>query len=194
MLHRRVFILMLRALVLAGYDDAGGRVGDADGGVGGVDVLAASARGAEGVDAQVGGVDLNLDVVVDFGRDEDCGEGGVPAVARIEGRFAHQAVDAGLGAEPTISVGAADLDGGAFDAGDFAVVLIDQFEFKAAVFAPFQVHPQEHRRPVLGFGAAGAGLDVKIGVVAVFLAVEHAREFQIADAATGTAQALLQFV
>jgi hypothetical protein len=43
--------LQLRALVLALDDDAGGKVGDADGGVGLVDVLAAGTGGAVGVDA-----------------------------------------------------------------------------------------------------------------------------------------------
>jgi hypothetical protein len=47
---------VLRAVVLALHDDAGRHVGDADRRVGLVDVLAAGARGAEGVGAQVGGL------------------------------------------------------------------------------------------------------------------------------------------
>jgi hypothetical protein len=45
-------VLVLRALVLA-RDDAGRHVGDAHRRIGGVDVLAAGARGAVGVDAAV---------------------------------------------------------------------------------------------------------------------------------------------
>jgi hypothetical protein len=46
-------VLVLRALVLALDHDAGRQVGDADRRIGLVDVLAAGAGGAEGVDAQV---------------------------------------------------------------------------------------------------------------------------------------------
>jgi hypothetical protein len=46
---------VLRALVLALDDDARRQVRDAHGGVGLVDVLAAGAGGAVGVDAQVAG-------------------------------------------------------------------------------------------------------------------------------------------
>src|SRR4051812_31247998 len=53
--HRERFlaVLVLRARVLAFDDDPGRQVRYADGGFGLVDVLAAGARGAEGVDAQL---------------------------------------------------------------------------------------------------------------------------------------------
>ena len=79
-LHRALFIFVLRALVLAAGYEAGGEVGDADGRVGGVDVLAALAAGSIGVDAEVVGLDVDDDGVVDFGRDEDAGEAGVAAL------------------------------------------------------------------------------------------------------------------
>jgi hypothetical protein len=59
---------VLAALVLAGDHDAGRQVGDAHRRLGLVDVLAAGAGGAVGVDAQVLVVDLDLDVVVDLGQ------------------------------------------------------------------------------------------------------------------------------
>ena len=60
-LHRHRLVLVLRALVLTGDDDAGREVRQAHGGVGLVDVLAAGAARAVGVDAQVLVVDLDLD-------------------------------------------------------------------------------------------------------------------------------------
>jgi hypothetical protein len=54
--HGLRLVAVLRAVVLAFDDDAGGQVGDAHRRIGLVDVLAAGARGAEGVDAQVGGL------------------------------------------------------------------------------------------------------------------------------------------
>jgi hypothetical protein len=62
-------------------------------------VLAAGAGGAEGVDAQVGRVDVDLDRVVDFREDEHRGKAGVAACVRVERRLAHQPVDAGFGAQ-----------------------------------------------------------------------------------------------
>jgi len=65
---------VLRAVVLALDDDAGRLMGDSDGGFRPVDVLAARARGAVGVDAEVALVDLDLDRVVDDGIDPGGGE------------------------------------------------------------------------------------------------------------------------
>src|SRR5690606_18557160 len=93
-LHGFGAVAVLRSVVLALDDDAGGHVRDAHGGIGLVDVLAARAAGPVGVDPQVGGVDVDLDRFIDFGVDEHTGEGGVPAVGGIEGAFAHQPVHA----------------------------------------------------------------------------------------------------
>src|SRR5690606_37226602 len=66
-LHRLGPVAVLRAVVLALHHDAGGRVGNANGRVGLVDVLAAGAAGAIGIHAQVGGVDVDLERIVDLG-------------------------------------------------------------------------------------------------------------------------------
>src|SRR5690554_5594442 len=60
-LHGFGAVAVLRAVVLALHDDTGGNVGNAYGRVGLVDVLTAGAAGPVGVDAQIGGVDLDLD-------------------------------------------------------------------------------------------------------------------------------------
>src|SRR5690606_8864803 len=52
-LHRAGLVLQLRAFVLAGHHDAGGKVRDAHGRVGGVDTLTALAGRPVDVDAQV---------------------------------------------------------------------------------------------------------------------------------------------
>jgi hypothetical protein len=62
---------VLGTLVLALDDDAGRDVGDADGRVRGVDMLAALAARAVGVDLDIVWVDADLDVLVDFGADEN---------------------------------------------------------------------------------------------------------------------------
>ena len=58
-LHCLVAVGVLRTFRLRFDHDAGRDVGDADGGVGFVDVLTAGARGAERVDTQIGRVDFD---------------------------------------------------------------------------------------------------------------------------------------
>ena len=116
-LHRLLAVLVLRALVLALHHDAGGNVRHAHGGVGGVDVLAALAAGAVGVDAEVFELDVDVNGLVDFRRDEDGGERCVAALGGIEGRDADEAVDAALAGEQAEGVFAGDGEGGGLDAG-----------------------------------------------------------------------------
>ncbi len=181
LLHRRVLVFVLRAVILALHDNAGGIVGDANGGFGAVDMLAASAGSTVHVYAQIGGVDVDGDVVVDFRRDEHRGERRMAAVAGVERRFADQTVHARFGTQPTERIVAFKTDGCAFNAGDIAVGFFDQFGFKTTAFAPTQIHAFDHRGPVLRLGAAGTGLDVKEGVVSVHFPGEHAPEFQVGD-------------
>ena len=84
----------------------------------------------------------------------------------IERRNAHQPMHAGLGLEPAIGVLALDQDGRRFDAGLFAFALLEQLPLVAVRLGPARVHAQQHRGPILAFGAARAGMDFEIGVVA----------------------------
>jgi hypothetical protein len=79
---------VLGALVLALHHDAGRKVGQADRGVGLVDVLPARAAGAVGVDPEIALVDLDRDGVVDLRDDRDARERGVTAGLGVEGRDA----------------------------------------------------------------------------------------------------------
>jgi hypothetical protein len=49
---------------------------------------------------------------------------------------------------------------------------------EAPAFAPAQVHAQQHIRPVLGFSAAGTGLDIDERVGGVHFAGKHAAKFE----------------
>src|SRR6185312_13214977 len=182
-LHRHVLVFVLGALVLALDDDVGGEVDDAHGGVGHVDVLSALAAGAEGVDAQVLLADVDLDAVVDLGADEDAGEGGVAALGLIEGRDAHQAVDAGFGLEQTVGVVALDREGGRLDAGFLALLAVVERDLKAVALGPARVHAQQHLGPVLALGAAGAGVDGENRVERIVLAAEQGAGFDLVERA-----------
>ena len=87
-----------------------GNVRDADGGFHFVDVLSAFAAGAESVDAQIFGTDVDFDFVVDFGDHEDRREGRVAARGLIEGRDANEAVNAGFAREQAVGIFAGELD------------------------------------------------------------------------------------
>ena len=81
-------VLDLGSLFLAGDDDAGGQVGDADRGVSGVDALAAFAGGSVYVDTDVFVVDFDGGDFVGFGVDEDTGGGGLDSALGFGNRYA----------------------------------------------------------------------------------------------------------
>src|SRR6267154_1086420 len=181
--HRHGFraVAVLRAIILALYHDARRQMRDAHRRVGLVDVLASGSRCAVGVDAQIGGIDLDLYVLVDLGIHEHAREGGVAARVRIERGLAHQAVNAVLGAQVPVGVAAADLERGALDAGDLARRLLEHLHAVALAVAVLRVHALEHLRPVLRLGAARSRLDVHEAVVRIQGIGKHAAELEIAD-------------
>src|SRR3546814_21157630 len=73
LLHRLGPVLVLRALILSRNDDAGRQVRDADGGLGGVDMLPAGSRGTVGIDAQVLVIDCDVDIVIDHRIEPEIG-------------------------------------------------------------------------------------------------------------------------
>ena len=135
-----------------------------------VDVLAAGAAGAHGIDAHVGFLDVDIDAVVDHRIDVDAGERGMPARIGVKWRDAHEAMHAVLGLQPAIGVVALDLDGGRFDAGLFALGFFDVVDLEAVLLGPAHIHAQQHVGPILAFGTAGAGMHFEIAIVGVGLA------------------------
>jgi hypothetical protein len=152
-------------------------VGDAHRRLGLVDVLAAGAGSAVGVDAAIALVDVDLDAVVDHRIDPHRGEAGVAARVRIERRDAHQPVHARLGLQPAVRVVALDHDRRRLDAGFVAGGLFEHLDVEFAPLAPAHVHAQQHARPVAALGAAGARMHLDIGIQAVGLARQQRLEF-----------------
>ena len=75
--------------------------------------------------------------------------------------------------QPAIGIGALDQDRRRFDARLFARMLADDLDLVVAPLRPAHIHALQHLRPVLALGAAGAGVDLHIGVVGVGLAGEQ---------------------
>src|SRR5262249_10903721 len=83
--QRQLAILNLRALVLAGDDDAGGFVAQADGRVSLVEVLTTLAGRAKGIYLKILRANDNLDrIVANVGHDLNLGEGGLAPVRGVE--------------------------------------------------------------------------------------------------------------
>ncbi len=58
---------------------------------------------------------------------------------------------------------------------------VDDLALEAAALGPAQVHPEQHLGPVLGLGAAGAGMDGDDRVLPIVLAAEHLLDFAGVD-------------
>src|SRR5712692_5230315 len=177
-----VAVLVLAALVLHRDHDTRGQVGQTNGRVRLVHLLSAGARAAEGVGAHVRRVDHHLDVLVHLGVDEHRGEAGVPARVRVEGRDAHQPVHADFRLEPPVGVVAARDERGVLQARLLARLEVARLDLPAFALRVALIHPVEHLRPVLRFGAPGAGIDLHDGVEVVLGAAQHARQLEPLDA------------
>ena len=131
-------------------------------------------RSASSISTSTPGVDQRPDV--------DLGEAGVAARGGVEGGDPDQAVDAALGGEEAVGVLAAGDEGGRLQARLLPRRGLLHLDLEAAPLGPAQVHAQEDLRPVLGVGAAGAGVDGDDGVAGVVLAAEQARLFELGEA------------
>ena len=89
-------VLVLRAVVLAFNDETRRQMGDADGGIGFVDVLAAGTRCAEGVDAQLRRIEHDFGDFVGLGHHRDGAGRGVDAALGFGDRHALHAMAAGF--------------------------------------------------------------------------------------------------
>jgi hypothetical protein len=167
-------------------------VGDAHGRVGLVDVLAARAGGAIGVDLQVVVLDLDVARVLDDRRDLDARERRLAAVLRVERGDAHEPVDALLGGEQAIGVLARDAHGRRLDAGLLPRARLEQLDLEAAALAEAHHHPQHHLGPVLGVGAARAGVDGDQRIAGVVLAGEEPLLLEVGEAGLDGGDRLLE--
>ena len=87
-----------------------------------VNVLTTGAGRAVYVNAQVGWVNFDIDIVINFWVNERRAKGGMTAAAGIERALTHQAVNAGFSTQPAVGVIANDFDGHRFNARDFTVL------------------------------------------------------------------------
>src|SRR5439155_18501097 len=164
--HRLRAVLDLRALVLAGHDEAGGDVGDAHGRVGGVDALTAGARRAIDVHADVLLCHLHVHVL-GFRQHGNRDRRGVDAARRLGHRHALHAVHAALELEPAPGPTALDEEDDVLEATHAGDTGVHHLDLPALALRVLRVHAGqvggEQRRLV----AAGAGADLHEDVLVV---------------------------
>ena len=157
---------MLRALLLHHHHDAARDVGDAHRQFRLVDVLAAGALGPHGVDAQVGLVDGDVDLL-DLGQHRDGRGGGVDAARRLGVGHALHAMDAGFELEPREGAAAPDLGDDFLEAALGALARGQKLGLPAMVGGIALVHAVEIAGEQRGLVAAGAGADFEDDVALV---------------------------
>ena len=165
-LHAHLAVLNLRALVLGLHHGVGGQVRDAHGGVGGVDALTAGAGRAVGVDAQVGLVDLDVDLV-GLGEHRHGGRGGLDAALALGLGDALDAVHAGLVLHHRVDLLARDLELDGLEAAGLRRARGEDLDLPAAPLAEALVHLIEVAGKDGGLVAAHARADLDDGVLLV---------------------------
>ncbi len=171
----------LGAVVLAGDNESGGKVGDADGGVGGVDALSAVATGAVDIDADVFVENFDLNGFIQLGQDVEGGKGGLAFSCGVEGRDANEPVDPALRLEVAVGVVARDKERGTFNAGFLPGKNVEDLGGQSVAFGPALVHAEKHVGPVAGLGSAGAGVEADDGIEPVMRSGEEDLEFQFVE-------------
>ena len=104
-------------------------------------MLTARAAGTVGVDADFLHVDLKVLIAFQNGGHVQRTEGGVAAGIGVEGRNAHQTVNAPLTAQETVGVFTLHLEGHAFQARFVAFQNVVDRHLEAVAFAVAGVHP-----------------------------------------------------
>ena len=160
-------VLVLRPLVLALHHHAGRQVGDADRGVGLVDVLPPRPRRPEGVDLEVSRVDLHLAHVLDLGQHRHRARGGVDPALRLRLRHPLDPMPARLELEPRVRLAADHADHRLAVAAVLALAPAHDLDGPPPRLRVPQVHAQEvpgEERRLLA-ARAGPDLEERVAVV-----------------------------
>ena len=152
-LQRLILILELAAFVLALHHHSGGDVRDPDGAGRFVDVLAARTRGAEGIDAQILGVDDKIHLFGLRHHRHGC-RGGVDAALRFGLGHTLDTVHSALILEPVIGPCAVHGKNGFLDTAQLRLIEVQNLQLPAPALNVHGVHPHQAVGKQRGFFAA----------------------------------------
>ena len=137
------------------------------------------AGGVVDVDAQVLGVDIDLDVIGQNRKDLNAGERRLSALLLVCGRDAHKAMHALLGAKHAVGVVPMHREGGVINTNDLGLGRVVDVHRPTAPVAVAQVHAEKHAAPVLRFEATLAGGHRHDGVTVVKIIREPAGKLEL---------------
>src|SRR5437762_1269634 len=135
-------ILVLRFFILAGYNDPARDMRDAHGRIRRIDALAAGARGAEHIDANILRVDLNFHFI-GFGHHGDGDRGGVDAPRALRDRNPLHPVHSAFEFEPAVSALSFDAGNDLFEAAETRGIGAHHFDSPTARLGVTAVHSEE---------------------------------------------------
>ena len=161
--------MQLRALVLTLHDDPAGKVSHTNGGFDFVDVLPAGPACTKRIDPQVFFIDLDLDVVIQFGIHRNGGKRRMATFVGVKRRDPHQTVHTGFRFQIAVGIGTLNTQRGTFDAGFITGLDVDAADLEFFVLGPSHEHPHQHLGPILGFRSAGTGVDTQNGGSTIML-------------------------
>ena len=176
--ERLVFILVLAALVLTFHHHSRGDVRHADGGRRLVDVLAARARGAERVDAQIGRRNVHFDLL-GLGHDRHRHRGRVDAPLRFRLGDALHAVHAALEFEAAVCARSLHGEAHFFHTAEFRLVRVQHFHRKAALLRVHRIHAQQARGKQCRLVAARTAADLHDHAAVVVFILGQKKRFQL---------------
>src|SRR5260364_449233 len=105
----------------------------------------------------------------------------MPAAARIEGRFTHQAMDARFSAQRAVCIFAFHLDRDALDTRHLACRFLKQSRLKPFALTIASIQSKQHCRPVARFGAARTRLKLAKTMIRIGGLIEHTEEIDFCD-------------
>jgi hypothetical protein len=173
--HRLGAIAVLRAVLLHHHHDASRQVGQADRGFGLVDVLAAGAAGAQGVDPEVAVVDRDVDLL-GFGQHRDGRRGGVDAARRLGVGHTLHPVHAGLVFHLGESAASLDLGDDFLVAAHRAFAGRHHLDLPAVLRRISLVHAEQVAGEQSGLVTAGAAADLQDDVALIHRVLRDQRE------------------
>ena len=176
-LHADLAVLDLGALLLRLHHGVGGQVGDTHGGVGGVNALTARARSAVSIDAQVGLVDLDVNLL-GLGKHGDGCRGGLDAALGLGLGNALDTVHAGLELHDGVDAVTLDLELDGLKAAGLAGTGIEHGGLPAARLAKALVHLVQVAGEDGRLVATGGRADLDDGILVV---VGVARDEHVLD-------------
>ena len=145
--------------------------------IGRLHALAAVSGRKISIDTDIFGVDLQIFIVGNFRQHFNERKRGVAHLFGVKRRNAHQTMNTMLAFHVAVGVWPLDRDGHRFYPGHIPFLKVQLLDLVIVAFAPADIHPHQHLRPILAFRAAGAGIDLDIGVVAVRLAGKQRFKF-----------------